>query len=147
MAVDGQEQRTAQLTLPPKATSPARARRFVAETLAAWDAEGAADDALLIVSELVTNALLHARTGMTITVVDESPDAVRLSVSDGSAQAPQERHFSPESGTGRGLHLLDALALEWGVDQHAGGKTVWCRVPLAGTGAFAGFDIDAVEAL
>ena len=144
---DDVERRSAQLTLPPKATSPARARRFVLDTLAAWDAYDAADDATLIVSELVTNALLHARTQMTVTLVEDTPGSVRLSVSDGSLQAPQTRHFSVESGTGRGLRLLDSLALEWGVEQHPAGKTVWCRVPLGGTGAFAEFDIDAVEAL
>lgn len=139
--------RSARLTLPAKATSPARARRFVRDSLAQWDMQGDADDLLLVVSELVTNALLHARTGMTVELVAEAEDAVRLAVTDGSAQAPQERHFSAESGTGRGLRLLDSLAQAWGVEEHAPGKTVWCRVTLGGTDAFLAFDIDAVEAL
>lgn len=138
--------RSARLALPAKATSPSRARRFVTATLAGWGVES--DDAALVVSELVTNALLHARTSMTVELAEDGDDVVRLSVSDGSAQALQERHFSLESGTGRGLRLLDALALAWGVDEHKSGKTVWCRLSLGGVpGAFADFDIDAVEAL
>lgn len=143
---DGARSRSARLTLPAKATSPSRARRFVADTLSAWDVP--VDDATLIVSELVTNALLHARTAMTVELVDDPPDAVRLSVSDSSPAALQTRHFSPESGTGRGLRLLDSLSLTWGVDEHDGGKTVWCRLPKDGVAAsFAAFDIDSVEAL
>lgn len=140
------QRRSAQLTLPAKATSPARARHFVSGTLAAWDAEGG-DDALLIVSELVTNALLHARTSMTVRVDEDEPGVVRLSVSDGSVEALQERHFSLDSGTGRGLRLLDSLAREWGVERRPSGKTVWCRVALDDEPAGYEFDIDAVEAL
>lgn len=146
MAGDAGDPRSAQLRLPPKATSPARSRRFVAETLAAWGVADGIDDALLVVSELVTNALLHARTPMVVTLVDAGAEAVLMSVSDGSRQPPQERHFSLESGTGRGLRLLQSIAIEWGVRVDADGKTVWCRVPL-GDASYAAFDVDAVEAL
>ena len=137
--------RTAELTLPPKSTSPARARRFVGDTLAGWRVEGG-DDVVLIVSELVTNALLHARTQMTVRLDDERDGTIRLAVTDGSPQALQERHFSIDSGTGRGLRLVGSLATEWGVEWHDGGKAVWCRVRLGRT-AYVEFDIDAVEAL
>ena len=137
--------RTAEIGLPPKSTSPARARRFVAGTLAEWGLEGG-DDAVLVVSELVTNALLHARTPMTVELAEDTGESVRLSVTDGSTQALQERHFSIDSGTGRGLRLLTSLAVEWGVEWHEGGKTVWCRIPMGRT-SYAEFDIDAVEAL
>ena len=137
--------RSAELTLPPKSTSPARARRFVGDTLAGWRVEDG-DDVVLVVSELVTNALLHARTPMTVHLDDEEKGTVRLAVTDASPQALQERHFSVDSGTGRGLRLLASLASEWGVEWHDGGKTVWCRVPLGRT-SYAEFDVDAVEAL
>jgi anti-sigma regulatory factor (Ser/Thr protein kinase) len=143
---DRATRRSAELTLPAKATSPGRARKFVTTTLAAWGT-GDADDATLVVSELVTNALLHARTGMTVRLAEEGDGAVRLSVTDGSAHALQQRRFSVESGTGRGLRLLDALAVEWGVDELDGGKTVWCVLGPGPSAAFADFDIDAVEAL
>ena len=139
------QRRSVRLSLPPKATSPARARRFVLETLTAWGVDGG-DDLVLLASELVTNALLHARTPMTLTLAEDGPDVVRLAVTDGSAQVPQERHFSLESGTGRGLRLLGSIALEWGVTEDGAGKTVWCRVAL-GDRDYAEFDIDAVEAL
>ena len=138
--------RSAQLTLPPNATSPARARRFVTSTLTAWRVDGS-DDLLLLASELVTNALLHARTTMTIRLDDEGDDVVRLAVTDGSPLDLQQRHFSVESGTGRGLRLLDAVALDWGVRHGRGGKTVWCRVSLAAEASYGTFDVDAVEAL
>lgn len=141
------ETRTATLSLPANATSPSRARTFVVRTLAGWGVPSA-DDVALAVSELVTNALLHARTSMVVSLTEDGPDAVRLSVADGSVAALQERHFSLESGTGRGLRLLDSLALEWGVDQRDDGKTVWCRLPVGGaSAAYAEFDVDAVEAL
>lgn len=134
------------MTLPPSATSPAQARRFVASTLGAWGIDGG-EDVLLLVSELVTNGLLHARTPMTVKVAEDGPGAVRLAVSDESPQTLQERNFSIESGTGRGLRLLDALAMEWGVTTQRSGKTVWCRISTDGSAAFAAFDIDSVEAL
>lgn len=143
------QRRSARLTLPAKATSPARARRFVSGTLAAWHAEGG-EDAVLLVSELVTNALLHARTAMTVHLAEDEPGVVRLSVSDGSAGTLQERRFSLDSGTGRGLRLLGSLALEWGVEPQGAGKTVWCRIALAaseGAESYREFDIDALEAL
>ena len=135
-----------ELTLPPSAASASRARRFVATTLSSWGLEDC-DDVVLLASELVTNALLHARTEMTVRVEDEGDNVIRLAVTDGSPQAPRGRQFSLESGTGRGLHLLDSMADEWGVETVAGGKTVWCRVRLGAMAAFGDFDLDAVEAL
>ncbi|HWL37345.1 MAG TPA: ATP-binding protein [Frankiaceae bacterium] len=143
----GGQGRSARLSLPANATSPSRARKFVVRTLTDWGV-ASVDDAALVVSELVTNALLHARTSMVVSLAEDGTDALRLSVADGSVAALQERHFSLESGTGRGLRLLDSIALEWGVDRRDDGKTVWCRLPVDGaSAAYAGFDIDAVEAL
>lgn len=142
----GTGQRSARVTLPAKATSPARARRFVAATLASWGLDGG-DEAQLLASELATNALLHARTPMTVTLADEGDGVVRLAVSDESVALPRGRHFTADSGTGRGLRLVESVAGGWGVDRHAGGKTVWCRVTLGGSAAFARFDTGAVEAL
>lgn len=144
---EGGQARSARLSLPANATSPSRARRFVARTLTGWGHDSV-DDAELVVSELVTNALLHARTSMVVSLTEDGPGAVRLSVADGSVATLRERHFSLESGTGRGLMLLDSLALEWGVDRRADGKTVWCRLPAGGMSrSFAEFDVDSVEAL
>jgi anti-sigma regulatory factor (Ser/Thr protein kinase) len=139
------EGRSAHLSLPAQATAPARARRFVSATLAAWGVDGG-DDAVLVVSELATNALLHARSPMTVRLVEEDR-ALLLSVADESPVPPRAKSFSVESGTGRGLRLISSLASAWGVENVTGGKVVWCRIPLGGPGRLAAFDVDAVEAL
>lgn len=138
--------RSADLTLPPAAKSPSRARAFVVEHLRSWGLEDDGDVSLAV-SELVTNGLLHARTPMTLRVeVEDDGEVVRLEVTDGSVSPPRGRRFTVESGTGRGLRLLDSLSEEWGVAPRDGGKTVWCRIRL-GTTTYEEFDIDAVKAL
>jgi anti-sigma regulatory factor (Ser/Thr protein kinase) len=143
---DTGDRRSAHLSLPAQPTAPARARRFVSATLAKWHVEGA-DDAVLVVSELATNALLHARSPMTVRLAEEPDGALRLSVEDASPAPPRTRAFSIESGTGRGLRLLESLAEAWGVEPVEGGKVVWCRIRPGASNAFGGFDVDAVEAL
>lgn len=138
--------RSAHLALPAQPTAPARARRFVSATLGKWHVDGG-DDAVLVVSELVTNALLHARSPMTVRLAEEPDGALRLSVEDASPVAPRTRAFSIESGTGRGLRLLESIAEAWGVEPVEGGKVVWCRIRPGASAAFGDFDIDAVEAL
>lgn len=137
--------RSAELPLPAVAKSPSQARAFVCERLREWGLE---DDGnvSLAVSELVTNGLLHARTPMTLRVALDDDGCVRIEVSDGSISPPRGRRFTVESGTGRGLRLLDSLSEEWGVVPRDGGKTVWCRMRL-GSDTYDEFDVDAVEAL
>ena len=82
------------------------------------------DDLLLCVSELVTNAVLHA--GPPIRVVARSAGGTtRVEVGDGSRVAPKRRVVDARSPSGRGLHLIDELASSWGVDLRADGKIVW----------------------
>ncbi|MDQ1713693.1 MAG: hypothetical protein QOE45_3143 [Frankiaceae bacterium] len=143
---EGGERRYAHLGLPPQPTAPARARRFVSATLAAWGLAGG-DDAVLAVSELATNALLHARSPMTVRLAEEADGSLLLSVADDSPARPRTRTFSVDSGTGRGLRLVESVADAWGVDQVASGKVVWCRIRVGGPEGYVGFDVDAVEAL
>lgn len=134
------------LTLPPLAKSPSEARAFVAERLAEWGVEDDGDVSLAV-SELVTNGLLHARTPMTLSVsLEDDGKVVRIQVTDGSVAPPRGRRFTLESGTGRGLRLLDSLSEEWGVVPREGGKTVWCRIRL-GARSYEEFDVDSAEAL
>ena len=114
--------------LPPQARSVVDARRQVRAVLADWGLDSLADAALLLTSELVTNALLHARTGLSLTVARTSPDGLRVAVADASPVLPVSRSAPPTATTGRGLHLLVQLADEWGVDTTAPGKTVWFTV-------------------
>lgn len=111
------ESATLQLNAHP--TSPRAAREFVTSTLEDW---GWAEDlatAVLLTSELVTNAVLHADSDVTVTVRGER--SLRVEVFDESSVPP-----SPDQlGDGRGLRLMDALAASWGVSPQEGGKAVW----------------------
>lgn len=102
------------------------------ETLAELGIDGgAADDAELLVSELVTNAVLHARSAMRVTV-DRRDGALRVSVSDRSPVPPRLRDYGPDAVTGRGMLLVDRLARSWGVERHQDeGKQVWFELDFA----------------
>src|SRR5690349_24753764 len=101
-------------TLPPRAASAAAARRLVAQALEDTPCAVVADDALVAVSELVTNALVHAGTEIGVQVhLDEH--GLLVEVHDGNPTSPVVRNNARESGTGRGLHMLEGLVDEWGV--------------------------------
>jgi anti-sigma regulatory factor (Ser/Thr protein kinase) len=101
-----------------------RARRFVAEQLAAIGIVDPTGDAELITSELVTNAVIHARTPITVRIVPNDEGA-RVEVVDGSELMPGPRTATVASRGGRGLTLVDHLARAWGVNRTTAGKTVW----------------------
>jgi anti-sigma regulatory factor (Ser/Thr protein kinase) len=108
----------------------AEARRFVGEHLSAHGCADVVPDAGLIVSELVTNALVHAGTDFTVTV-EVGRDTIVLRVADGSAEQPVLRTLGIETAGGRGLGIVAALAGEWGVTtEPGGGKSVWASVPM-----------------
>ena len=117
----------AQWRLPATARSVPEARRQVARTLHEWALDGLSDTAILLTSELVTNAVLHARTDVVVTVVREAHGA-RIAVTDGSPLPPSLRRHSMTSTTGRGVQLLDQLADTWSADADGDGKTVWFRL-------------------
>lgn len=115
------------LTLPPHTASPAKARRFVESALQTAKLDEPAMTAALLVSELVTNAVLHAGTRIEVEVRVHA-GYVRVGVTDGtSAHArPQSTPRPDVAAVGRGTQLLDELADGWGTDSRAsGGKTVW----------------------
>lgn len=121
-------------TLPPRAASASAARRLVAQALEATPYAVVVDDAVVAVSELVTNALVHAGTEIAVQVrVDER--GLLVEVHDGNPQVPVVRRHARESGTGRGLHMVDGLADEWGVYHRGDGKVVWFRIGQAGGGS------------
>lgn len=83
------------------------------------------DDAVLGVSELVSNACLHARSTLTVAVIAGDEGVVRIEVRDESLVIPQPRQGGSLATTGRGLGILDALG-KWGVTADGrGGKVVW----------------------
>ncbi|MFI1710685.1 ATP-binding protein [Streptomyces griseoruber] len=105
------------------------ARRFASETLAGWGLAGTerADDVLLCVSELVTNALLHGvppgRQFLLFLRYDGR--ALRIEVHDSGPGMP--RVVEPEGEGGRGLLLVASLSDDWGVRERGLGKAVWCE--------------------
>lgn len=103
------------------------ARDFVADTLATWECNGVVDTAVLLTSELVTNAVLHARTEVTVTV---SLDARRLRVEvwDGNAELPSMRPYDVDDATGRGLPMIGAYSAAWGAEPRPHGKVVWFEI-------------------
>lgn len=153
--------RHAELGLEPTPQAAGEARRFVVDTCRQWGIDDAVDEVTLAVSELVTNAALHARThidlelcvtgpAMTVSVIDRNPRPpvvrpVRLDLLadlDASVSASPDRDdrhpatYVGSSGSvagGRGLLIVDALAGEWGVAERADGKEVWLTVPVRWT--------------
>jgi anti-sigma regulatory factor (Ser/Thr protein kinase) len=114
--------------LPCDASSVGVARRLLRHELttlrhAAVDAD-LLDAAGLLVSELVTNAVVHARTDVTLHV-QLRRGVLRIEVTDGSPVVPTPRRTTGLAGTGRGLQLVDRLSNRWGVQKSRGGKTIW----------------------
>jgi hypothetical protein len=102
------------------------ARAFVRGTLGSWGGHDLATEASLVVTELATNAVLHARTAFHVSLRRRSDGyGVRVAVHDGSEELPAVRRSSPGAPSGRGLHLVGALSSAWGVEHFAGGKSVW----------------------
>ncbi len=110
---------------PAEPDSPGSARHFAVEALRSCGLEGVTlDDAQLVLSELATNAVIHARTPFSVTI-SATASRVRMAVRDASPVRPIMRDDDPMALSGRGLHLVDKLAVDWGVEIAADGKTVW----------------------
>lgn len=88
-------------------------------------------DVVLVVSELVGNAVVHAEHDADLDVAwDLDGDTVIVRVQDGSDVAPQPRDAASDATNGRGLAIVAALSAEWGVQRAARGKLVWAKVPI-----------------
>lgn len=118
---------TVRLRLPCSPLSPSQARREVAGWLVEFGGERWMDDALLVASELVTNAVLHARTDVEV-VLDVDAATLRLEVTDFGEGLPVRERVTAEDEEGRGLNLVGDLSSAWGVEQSDGKTTVWCRL-------------------
>ena len=144
--------RRASRALPGEAATVPRARRFVREVLAAWERMEYEEAGTLLVSELVGNAVLHARTPVEVELI-ESRGGVLLSVTDRSPVLPVVRRHSREAATGRGLWLLDQYSASHGVHRLPEGKSVWAMLcpevldPQEGSDAALATWLDQVEGL
>jgi hypothetical protein len=106
----------------------ASARRELRGILQDWNSADAADAAVLLVSELLTNVLLHTdQEGALVAELSGAPGErrLRIEVSDGSDELPHLRSPGEMASPGRGLVLLDLLADRWGVRPSGEGKLVW----------------------
>jgi anti-sigma regulatory factor (Ser/Thr protein kinase) len=115
--------------LPPEPSSATRARALARDRLGESCSHDTLETVALLVTELVTNAILHARTPLQLTV-EVRPGCLRISVVDASSDQPTLQRFDTDAVTGRGLALVEQLASSWGVDPTPSGKVVWCEVPL-----------------
>ncbi|MFB7599047.1 ATP-binding protein [Streptomyces sp. NPDC056160] len=121
--------------------SPAQARRLTRGRLTGWSVcEDTCDTAALVVSELVTNAIVHTASNQIVCELLDSDDLVRISVRDEGC-APGEPHPSPqrpEEEHGRGLLLVEAMCRAWGAQEQGPGLVVWAELPRAADPADAG---------
>ncbi|KOX20650.1 serine/threonine protein kinase [Saccharothrix sp. NRRL B-16348] len=114
--------------MPASAGSSARARQVVGDAAAAWGlSDDAADDAALVVTELVSNAVDHA-TGPVGLTVSRTESGLRIEVADQSSALPQPRPVRVDSARGRGLIIVAALSRSWGTEPTADGKVVWAEL-------------------
>ncbi|MFD7404658.1 ATP-binding protein [Streptomyces sp. NPDC059866] len=106
------------------------AREFTRQTLADWAMTERSDDALLCVSELATNALLHGAPpgrGFAVRLTLYGDGVLRAEVHDSGAGEVHASDAPSDSEHGRGLLLVAALADKWGVGERNPGKIVWCE--------------------
>lgn len=129
----------ATLTLPTTSLAARLARRHVATIGASWPAD-LRDLALLLTSELVTNALRYGNGNGIRLTVRQTPHALRVEVHDANPAAPRlSQNLDGTAEQGRGLHIVDSLATRWGHTPSAdpAGKTVWFELHHRQT---AGYD-------
>lgn len=112
-------------------SSVGQARRFASGLLEKWDADEAIKDLVtLLVSELVTNVVLHAGTTCELSLSRDR--RLRVEVTDGSSAAPMRKRYDVDAASGRGMHLLEALSDRCGTEATPTGKRVWFEVAWHG---------------
>lgn len=108
------------------------ARQQAEAALTRWHAGTAlTEDAVLVVCELVANAVLHGGGASGLTLVSLDDSTVRVEVSDGSRTTPAPRQPNRGRPGGHGLRVVRALCRSWGTAPHPRGKTVWAEITAA----------------
>ena len=120
--------------LPLHHSAPATARLRARQTCTAWSLpQAVADEAELVATELVTNAVEHAHSDSLLTL-SHTGSELRIAVRDYRlTPTPQPRPIDISAPRGRGLHLMIAMTNTWGVNQHPDGKTVWALLSCTPT--------------
>ncbi|MFE7170372.1 PAS domain S-box protein [Streptomyces sp. NPDC057616] len=120
---------TVSAELPATASAVATGRTFVVDTLHTWGNAHKADDARLLVSEVLTNAVQHA-AGPLVLHMRRTVNSLVIEISDLSPHLPHPRPAAEDDESGRGLLLVDSLASSWGVRPEERGKTTWFVLQL-----------------
>jgi anti-sigma regulatory factor (Ser/Thr protein kinase) len=118
---------TASLRLAPTPESVGAARRMLRETLSTWGLPVLEYAAAQALTEIATNAVIHARTAFNVTL-QWADDVLKVCVEDESPRLPVQRSYAVDATTGRGLSLVDRLCRSWGVQRTETGKQVWFEV-------------------
>ena len=127
----GEIQWDLRMTLPAAGRAVRLARQAARTALAAWRLAYAEETTVLLVSELVTNAVRHARGTDAITLELTAADGwLRIEIADADPRWPQPRAAAGLDESGFGFVLVDALAGKWGVFQTAAGKAVWAELSI-----------------
>jgi serine/threonine-protein kinase RsbW len=109
--------------------SSARLRSLLWTSFACWSCDGERlDDAALVLSELVGNAVRHAHGEVMQVRLRRNGDVLRIAVHDRSSAPPAPREASFEDESGRGMMIIDALSHRWGWEPRVDGKVVWADV-------------------
>ncbi|MFJ9188297.1 ATP-binding protein [Streptomyces anulatus] len=123
-------------TLPCASESARRARVPTSTAMHTRGLAPLAEDGKLIVSELVSNVIVHTRCHLTRVAITRFGDGtVRIAVADTSPLAPAISISEDDSGSGRGLFLVDALSDRWGYDLHPASKVVWAELRVRADGS------------
>lgn len=119
-----QETPRAQRRLVPGDEAPTQAREFLRAAGCVTHHAEVVEDAMLLVSELVTNSVLHGGPPVVVAIECDG-GALQVRVRDGSPVLPARRSAAHDEEGGRGLALVDTLSSDWGVDPQPDGKHVW----------------------
>ncbi|MER5731588.1 ATP-binding protein [Streptomyces sp. NPDC002138] len=126
-----------QLEVGPDPAEVGRARRWARSRLAGCgvgEDEPLAEVLVLLISELVTNAVVHTGCPAVLRMLFGGP-GVRVEVADASDRPPAPRHAEGDDTNGRGLELVDGLADRWGWQREGAGKRIWCEIDCAEGGS------------
>jgi anti-sigma regulatory factor (Ser/Thr protein kinase) len=119
------------ITLTSDTTCAAHARDFVDDRLRDLGLVHLSEVARLLTSELVSNAVVHGAETVRIAVAPRD-DAVRIEVASNHPELPVRHRFAEDPELGRGMAIVEAVAMSWGVDRQAGTKTAWFELSSGG---------------
>jgi anti-sigma regulatory factor (Ser/Thr protein kinase) len=129
LTIGGVTEREATLSFAADPVGAADARRFTRGCCTEWGIDDVLDTATLLVSEVVTNAVLHGASTVELTL-RAGPGSLRVEVRDDNEALPVRKRYSQTAATGRGLVLLEALSSAWGAEPESAGKVVWFDLDL-----------------